>query len=239
MIGGVLHADVEALLALQADDAEIHALELARSALAPRRATMEQSRQAMHDRLARAKAALEGDEKAQRELQGRIQEHRAIHEKNVALLDQVKRLREATAAMMQVERARRVLADEEGELAAMGRRLTDARNAIVSIEQGVAAIEAEQVTPRAELAAEAARVAEEIATATAKREVLAVKVPKLLLQPYNRVRTKRPGRAVVPLLSGSCGSCDTQVPLQRRSVMQSTGKVEICEACGVLMYAEG
>lgn len=234
-----MHADVEALLALQADDAEIHALEQARAALAPRRAGMDQVRQAMHDRLSRARAALEGDEKKQRELQERIKEHRAIHEKNVATLDQVKRLREATAAMMQVERARRVLADEEGELVAMGRRLTDARNAIASIEQGVAALEAEQVGPRAELDAEAARVAGEVAAALAKRELLAVKVPKPLLQPYNRVRTKRPGRAVVPLLSGSCGACDTQVPLQRRSVMQTTGKVEICEACGVLMYAEG
>ena len=232
-------ADVEALLALQADDAEIHTLEQARAALAPRRAHMDQARQNMHDRLARAKAALLGEEKGMRELQERISEHRSIHEKNVATLDQVKRLREATAAMMQVERARRVLADEEGELVTLGRRLGEQRAALVSLESGVAALEQEQVAPRAELETELARISSEIAAAIAKRDVLAVKVPKLLLQPYNRVRTKRPGRAVVPLLVGSCGSCDTAVPMQRRSVMQSTGKVEICETCGVLMYAEG
>ena len=234
-----MHADVEALLALQADDAEIHTLEQARAALAPRRAAMDQARQALADRHARAKAALLGDEKGMRELQERISEHRSIHEKNVATLDQVKRLREATAAMMQVERARRVLADEEGELVTMGRRLTEQRAALASLEQGVAALEQEQVVPRAELESDLARISAQIADDTAKRDVLAVRVPKPLLQPYNRVRTKRPGRAVVPLLAGSCGSCDTAVPMQRRSVMQSTGKVEICETCGVLMYAEG
>ena len=234
-----MHADVEALLALQADDAEIHTLEQARAALAPRRAAMDQARLNLQDRLARAKVALEGDEKKMRELQERISEHRVIHEKNVATLDQVKRLREATAAMMQVERARRVLADEEGELVTMGRRLTEQRGALASLETAVAGLEQEQVAPRAELESELARISTEIAADTATRDVLAAKVPKLLLQPYNRVRTKRPGRAVVPLLVGSCGSCDTAVPMQRRSVMQTTGKVEICETCGVLMYAEG
>ena len=232
-----MHADVEALLALQQDDGVIHELERSLAALAPRRQELDRAKQAVVDRVARAKAAVEAEEKKQRELHGRISEHRAIHEKNVAQLDHVKRLREATAAMSQVERARRVLADEEGELAAMVRRLGEQRTAIVTTEAELAKLDADQQATRAEIAAEADRVGAELEAERAKRTQAEAKVPRSLIAPYNRIRAKRPARAVIALRGSSCGSCDTAVPLQRRSMMIATGQVEVCEACGVLMYA--
>jgi predicted nucleic acid-binding Zn-ribbon protein len=232
-----VHADVEALLALQQDDGVIHEMEKALAALIPKRQELDRAKQSVTERVARAKAALEAEEKKQRELHGRISEHRAIHEKNVAQLDQVKRLREATAAMSQVERARRVLADEEGELAAMVRRLGEQRTAIISTEAELGQIEIDQQAARAALTAEAERIGGELEVARAKRTQLEMHVPKSLVAPYNRIRAKRPARAVIALRGSSCGACDTAVPLQRRSVMTATGQVEVCEACGVLMYA--
>ncbi len=236
-MGSVVHADVGALLGLQKEDAAVHELEVARAALGPRKDALDKARAQLADRLARAHAAVAAEEKLQRDLQERIRDHKAIHEKNVAQLDVVKRLREATAAMAQVDRARRVLADEEGELAALGRRLTDARGAVQTLEKDVVAMTAEQEAPRAALLTEATRLDGELATMRAQREQAATHVPKALLAPYNRIRTKRPGRAVVTLVGPSCGACDTVVPLQRRSQMIATGKIEVCEACGVLMYA--
>lgn len=232
-----MHADVEALLALQQDDGVIHELERSLAALAPRRQELDRARQAVVERVARAKAAVEAEEKKQRELHGRISEHRAIHEKNVAQLDQVKRLREATAAMSQVERARRVLADEEGELAAMVRRLGEQRTAIVTTEAELAKLDGDQQATRAEIDAEAERIGAELAVERAKRTQAETRVPRALIAPYNRIRAKRPARAVIALRGSSCGACDTAVPLQRRNMMIATGQVEVCEACGVLMYA--
>ena len=37
--------------------------------------------------------------------------------------------------------------------------------------------------------------------------------------------------------NGACSCCDTAVPVQRRSMMATTGIIEVCEACGVLLYA--
>lgn len=231
-----LHADVEALLALQAEDAALHELEIARAALAPRTAALDKARAALADRLERARAALAAEEKKQRELQARVREHKDILEKNVAQLDVVKRLREATAAMAQVERARRVLADEEGELAAIARRITDAKATVSQLEGDTAALEGDQATQRAEIAAEAARLGGEIAAMVTKRDAAQAPVPKALLNTYVKVRTKRPGRTLVALSGPACGACDTAVPRQRHSQMMNTGKVEICEVCGVLMY---
>ena len=236
-MGSAVHADVEALLVLQKEDTQLHELEVARASLGPKRDGLDKARAQLVDRLERAREMVLAEEKKQRELQQRIQEHKAIHEKNVAQLDVVKKLREATAAMAQVERARRVLGDEEAELAALSRRLSEVRTQVNVVEQETTALDAAQIEPRAALESEATRLDEELEVLRAQREQVATHVPKALLMPYNRIRTKRPGRAVVALNASSCGSCDTAVPLQRRSQMVATGKVEVCEACGVLMYA--
>ena len=42
----------------------------------------------------------------------------------------------------------------------------------------------------------------------------------------------------IPLTkAGACGNCDTSLPVQRRHEMARTGAIEMCEACGVLLYA--
>lgn len=236
-MGSAVNPEIGALLELQKEDAAIHDLEVAKAALGPKRTGLDKARVQLADRLVRARAAVAAEETTQRELNERIRDHKAIHEKNVAQLDQVKRLREATAAMAQVERARRVLGEEEAELITLGRRLGDARGEVASLEQGLTMLDADQVAPRAELGTEAGRIDAELSALRAQREQAATHVPKALLAPYNRIRTKRPGRAVLALHDNSCGACDTNVPMQRRSVMVATGKVEVCEACGAIMYA--
>ena len=58
-----------------------------------------------------------------------------------------------------------------------------------------------------------------------------------MLGKYDRIRGKRT-QALYALRGGSCGNCDTAVPLQRRNIMAGSGQIEVCEACGVLLYAE-
>src|SRR4051812_46181034 len=99
--------EVEALLALQEDDARITELENRKHALQPRIAALDRKREQASATLNRSRAAVEAEEKRQRELQGKVQQHKAQQEKNLANLDAVKRLKEATAAMAQVEAARR------------------------------------------------------------------------------------------------------------------------------------
>ncbi|MEO5590149.1 MAG: hypothetical protein ABIS03_11230, partial [Gemmatimonadaceae bacterium] len=91
--------EVEALLALQEDDARISELENRRRALEPRMAALDKKWEAAAGALRRSTAEVEAEEKRQRELQGKIGQHKAMQEKNLAQFDAVKRLKEATAAM--------------------------------------------------------------------------------------------------------------------------------------------
>jgi len=232
-----VNQDIASLLALQADDAEIRKFHNRLAALEPKVLDLDRQRQVSADALARARHALESEERKQRELQTRVTEHRQLHERNLAQLDQVRKMREATAAMAQVEQARRVLADEEGVLAQMGRRVADLRQAVDTQQAALVALEEEQAGRRAELAAERAKIEEELKGARATREAKAASVPRPLLAKYERIAQRRRSDAVFPLRGPSCGNCDTAIPLQRRSEMAARGSVELCEACGVLLYA--
>lgn len=230
-----MQSEVEALLALQEDDTRISELESRLNALNPRLAALDKKREGAASALARAQAAVEAEEKRQRELQGKIQQHKQMQEKNLAQFDAVKRLKEATAAMAQVESARRIIAEDESELTALSRRLGEMRTTVAAHESSLADVEAEQAAAREEIAKERSEIDSALESARSDRNGKTGGVPRSLLGKYDRIRTRR-AHALYPLRGESCGNCDTAIPMQRRNQMSVNGPIDVCEACGVLLY---
>jgi predicted nucleic acid-binding Zn-ribbon protein len=139
--------------------------------------------------------------------------------------------------MAQVEQARKILIEEESELQALTRRIADGHKAIAAHRDALAAEDQEQAAERALLAEERAKVEDQLAEARATRAKTAARVPKTILAKYDRIRGRRGEQAIFALRGPSCGHCDTAIPLQRRNQMMGTGQIEVCEACGVLLYA--
>ena len=233
-----MQSEVEALLALQEDDARIAELENRRRSLDPRMAALDRKREAASAAVTRSRAAVESEEKRQRELQGKIAQHKQMQEKNLAQFDAVKRLKEATAAMAQVESARRIIAEDESELQAVQRRLAEMRSTVQTTESALADIEAEQATAREEIDKERSEIDASLTDARAERDGKTTGVPRPLLGKYDRIRTRRT-QALYPLRGESCGNCDTAIPMQRRNHMAVNGPIDVCEACGVLLYRSG
>jgi hypothetical protein len=232
-----VHQNLEALLALQADDDVIDALDGKLRALGPRLAELERRRKAVVEHLTAAEAATDADERKHRDLEGRLTDHKQRQERNLAHLDSVKRMREATAAMAQVEQARKILIEEESELQALARRIADGHKSIAAHRDALAAEDLDQAAEREALAAERTAIEAELAEARAKRAQTASRVPKAILTKYDRIRGRKGEQAIFALRGPSCGHCDTAFPLQRRNQMIGTGQIEVCEACGVLLYA--
>jgi predicted nucleic acid-binding Zn-ribbon protein len=231
-----VHPDVAALLALQDDDLTIQALEARLNALEPRLRELERRREAAVEALGRAQQQAEAEERRQRELQGRLSDHRQLQERNQAQLNVISRAKEAAAAMAQMDQSRRMVADTEGELQSTTRRVADLHQSVAAQEQAVAQATRERDEARAVVDEERRAIEAELAEARRKREDAARRVPRSTLALYDRVR-RRNARAVWPLRNVSCASCDTAVPLQRRNQMTGTGRVELCEVCGVMLYA--
>ena len=228
-------SEVEALLALQEDDARITELENRKRALEPRITALDRRREQAAATLNKSRAAVEAEERRQRELQGKVQQHKQQQERNLANLDAVKRLKEATAAMAQVEAARRIIAEDESELTAISRRLSEMRTTVQNSEADLSSIEAEQATAREEIEEERGEIDASLATARAERATKTSGVSRVTLGKYDRIRTRKT-QALYPLRGESCGNCDTAIPMQRRNHMAANGPIDVCEACGVLLY---
>jgi predicted nucleic acid-binding Zn-ribbon protein len=233
-----MQQEVEALLALQDDDLKIREIENQIRSLDPQLAEFDKKREQVTAALARAQAAVQAEEKKQRELQSRLSQHKAMQDRNLHQLEDVKRMREATAATAQVEATRRLMAEDESEIAILGRRISEMNAAVATSKQALAALEQEQQAARPEIEAKRSELQSRLADAKRDRDGRAVSVSRPMLGKYDRIRGKRT-QALYPLRGGSCGNCDTAVPLQRRNIMTVSGQIEVCEACGVLLYANG
>ena len=233
-----MQQEVEALLALQEDDLKIREIENQIRALDPQLADFDKRKEQAVTAVTRPEAAVQAEEKKQREIQGRLSQHKQLQERNLHQLEDVKRMREATAATAQVEATRRMMAEDESELAILGRRLHDMNAQVATAKQTLQEVEEAQKAARPEIEEKRAALQVRLDEAKRDRNGRAGSVSRPMLGKYDRIRGKR-NQALYALRGGSCGNCDTAVPLQRRNIMAGTGQIEVCEACGVLLYAEG
>jgi predicted nucleic acid-binding Zn-ribbon protein len=232
-----VHPDVAALLTVQDDDIAIHELETRLGELRPRLDSMAKERDRASLALTQARQAAEAEERRRREVAARVAQHRTLQERNQAALNSVTSMREATAATAQLEQAKRMIDEDERELSQIGHRLVEANRVVEERERIVADLEAAQSKARESLAADQQDLEARISDARRDREGKANSVPRSLLARYERIRSRKRVHAIFPLRGNSCGHCDTLIPLQRRSVMLGTGATEICEGCGVMLYA--
>ncbi|HTE47293.1 MAG TPA: hypothetical protein VK636_18730 [Gemmatimonadaceae bacterium] len=232
-----MHPDVAALLAVQDDDVAIHSLETRLAELRPRLDAMAKERDQALAALRQARQTAESEERRRADVAARVSQHKALQEKNQTALNSVTSMREATAATAQLEQAKRMIDEDERELAAIGHRLVEATQLADERELIASELETAQAQARASLSADQTDLEQQLAEARQGREQKAKVVSRALLSRYDRTRSKKRVYAFFPLRGNSCGNCDTAIPLQRRSIMSATGSTEVCEGCGVMLYA--
>jgi len=232
-----MHPDLVALLALQKDDGVVAQVKERLRASDAEVAELDRVRAASQDALAKARAALEAEEVRHRDLTNKVQDHKALQEHHVSALDSVRKAREASAAMAQIEMTRKVLAQEESDLHGIGSRIMDLRQAVGLSELEIAEIETRQQEERARIAAARAEIEQELAAAVEKRTATASGVSKGMLTKYERLRERGQATPLFALRGQACGRCNTAIPLQRRNGIAGGKAIEVCEGCGVLLYA--
>jgi predicted nucleic acid-binding Zn-ribbon protein len=229
---------LQALLTLQDRDDELTQLENKLEALRPRLAALDAERSSAERQRATTRGAIEREEQRQRELNSRADDFRKLNARAVSHMDQVRKVHEANAAAAQVDISRRALADVENELGMVTQRLTKLRDSDAAAEIGLMELDERQAAVRQELEAKRAEIERDLGEARARRQQAATHVDPRTLQRYDRVRSRRRSRSLFPLRGLSCSNCDTAVPTQRRAALAAGDLVDVCESCGVLLYAE-
>lgn len=230
-----MHGELEALLSLQTTDLRIADLERQLDALLPRLRDLERRRREKADEVTRADNAVQAEERRRQELERRIAQHRQLEERNVKQMDTVHNVREAGAATAQLEVTRRIIAEDEQESKATAERISSLQDSLAALQLELEQLDADIEAAHAEIAERRAALESDLESAREERHGKAGRVSRTMLGKYDRIRGRR-AHALYPIRGQSCGHCDTAIPLHRRSQLQATGGIEVCEACGVLLY---
>ncbi len=232
-----MHPDVQALLAVQADDVQVYALEDRLASLAPRLAALEKERGKVSSQIDRLRGEIAHEESRHRDSLGRVETHNALLARSQRQYESVTSPREAAAASTQLEQTKRMASESEKEAGGIVARIGDIRHQQAELEKALADVEERQSTARAELDGERAAIEAEMATAKAKRDAAASAVPRAMLTTYDKVRVRKRENSLVVLRGQSCSACNTAIPTQRRAALAAAGNVAMCEGCGALFYA--
>jgi uncharacterized protein len=230
-----MHGELEALLELQSTDTRIAEIERQLDALLPRLRDLERRRQEKTEEIVRADNSVQAEERRKQELERRMAQHRQLEERNVKQMDVVHNVREAGAATAQLDVSRRILAEDELETRATAERIAALQNAADELRLELGLLDEEIEAARSEVAERRTALEADLEEARAERDERAMKVSRTTLGKYDRIRGRR-AYALYEIRGQSCGHCDTAIPLHRRSQMHVTGGIEVCEACGVLLY---
>jgi predicted nucleic acid-binding Zn-ribbon protein len=234
-----VHPDLQALLTLQEKDKAVAAVQKALDALLPEEGALDAELGGHKRALEDAERGVAGATARRSELEARIAGYKQLQERRRQQLDFVRGAKEASTLMAEIDLARGVLVKEEAEYLRSGDAIVEAEKKMKDMVKVHAAILAQQEEARKSLAERRAELNLQLEAARADRATAAKEVKQQLLQRYERIRRGRAPAAVFALRQDACGHCNTAVPLQRRVLIQQGQSIESCEACGVLLYAEG
>jgi len=233
-----VNPDIASLLEVQKDDLAIHDIEKSIEQLMPKVNALSAECTKAQASLDQASQLAAAEEQRRKDIQGRIENHKQLLAKNEAVLNAVTSQKEASAAQAQLDQVTKIIAEEDRELGASGQRIAEVKALVEERKSRLVELEAEREAARQNIAVDRTRLEGELAALRSDRASKASKVARPLLSTYDRIRSKKRVHAIFPIHGTSCGNCDTAIPLQRRTQMIATGKTEVCEGCGVLLYAE-
>jgi uncharacterized protein len=231
-----MHADLVKLLDLQAKDLAVAEVEQRLNALGEETGVLDQALQRSRDGLDAAKRAVTDAARRRDELEQKIESYRVLQERRQQRLEHVRNPKEASTLMAELDLARQVVAKEEGDWVRSSDAVTLAQFKAAEEERNVDTVAEGQTAERERLAARRQELERELEQAKQDREDSASRLDRPLRIRYDRLRKARSGDVIVPLAGGSCGSCHTAIPLNRRSQIRAGTVVDNCEVCGAILY---
>jgi predicted nucleic acid-binding Zn-ribbon protein len=151
---------------------------------------------------------------------------------------QVRNNKEYDALTKEMDQAAETIARLEKEMSALENKATVARTEIEATKKELEESQALLEEKKTELAEVSKSTEEEELKFQHEREKVLVRISKTDLAMYERIRTAKNGRAVVPIKRGACGGCYTAVPPQKVLELKRNNQLYTCERCGRIIVSE-
>lgn len=231
-----MHPDLVKLIDLQAKDTEVAAREQRLAELKSETAGLDEVLKRAGDLLEKARQAVADGQRRRDELETKIDSYRILQDRRRLRLEQVRNPKDASTLMTELDLAQSVMATEENDWVRSAETVVQLETKVKDAERNLEAVEAAQAPERALVAARRAVLEADRDAALREREASAANLDKSVRNHYDRLRRTRSSDVVVPLVGGTCGSCHTAIPMNRRSQIRAGHVVDACEGCGAILY---
>ena len=147
----------------------------------------------------------------------------------------VKKNEEYTALLHEIAGAKKKRSDRETDLLMLMDAEEKKAGEKPALEKALAGFEAEAKSKLATLATEEQAEKGQVAAVEAERATRVATLPAGTRSRYERIRTSRDGRAVMPIQKGACGGCYRAQPPQMLQEARRGDRLLFCDGCGRIL----
>jgi len=227
--------ELDRLWKLRALDEEVAALDQRLARLPEQRQALESSVATARARLEAHASALAAMQKRRRELEREIEGIDAQEKRFLSQQAAVKTNAEYQALTHEITACKVKRSDLETQVLSLMEDEERSSAARPPLERELAAADAERAERTRAIAAEETAARAQRAALEARRERQLEGLNAATRQRYERVRTSRGGRAVVPIVKGACGGCYRAQPPQVLMEAKKRDRLLVCDGCGRIL----
>ena len=147
----------------------------------------------------------------------------------------VKKNEEYTALLHEIAGAKKKRSDRETDLLVLMDEEERRAHEKPALEKALAALEAEAGGRLKAIGEEEQGERTKVAGVEGERATLVARLPAGTRTRYERIRTSKDGRAVVPIQKGACGGCYRGQPPQMLQEARRGDRLLVCDGCGRLL----
>ena len=230
-----MNEELQALWALRELDERLITLQAALARFPAQRETIDRRLAGERDRLETIKREL-GDYQLRRRAIEKDIEALAVEERKFQnQLPLVKKNEEYTALLHEIAGAKQKRSDRETDVLTLMEEEERRQGEKPGLEKALATLEAESDARLAALGREEQEERDRAAAVEAERAALVARLPAGSRTRYERIRSSREGRAVVPIQKGACGGCYRGQPPQILQEARRGDRLLTCDGCGRLL----
>jgi predicted nucleic acid-binding Zn-ribbon protein len=174
----------------------------------------------------------------QRQLEKKLQESAEERKKKQKKLLEVKTNAEYKALLKEIEYAKQADSATEDEILVVLEGIDTLEKTIKEKEKSIRERESNLKEETLRLEREVVEVDKEHRILQSERNKVAAELDPAVLGDYEKIRSKRAGRAVVMVRKEVCPGCHMQVPPQTINEVLQTGEIRHCQYCRRILYCE-
>ena len=228
--------ETEALVGLQAIDDEIREFKTQRDELSANLDTLKKILSAMASELDDKRDKLSEADRFYGEQQEELRADGERMSRAKQKLSSVTRTKEYAAIQRELDNIRKKYGEDEAELKRLGEAMEEYKASIAAQEAKLAELQAEVDKEEASNADRLGQLTAQIDGVSGRRGALTAKVSERSLRRYERILTRRDGRAVVKAEGGKCTGCQMKLPPQLFILVQRGNSLESCPNCQRFLY---